>query len=245
MVQTSDAGAPAQLTAVQGLIKSKLNIRNEVKTGKQRTVSAASVAAWAGHGWGGGAGSIDTEEVETVSRNLTVQCSFSLYDAGGGNALFQYSPDPFRKLDKKKPSPVFGSSKTEADLDSADAIIGELVEQGVREFVSMFVPTTFRYEYEIESSSNEDSAEGVRKMRGRFYDQAINSFNAAISKDGSDHASMFCLGIAYELTGKYDDAINMYRQAASAKGVDEEDAELYGAAAERLERHKGRIMAAK
>jgi hypothetical protein len=48
--------------------------------------------------------------------------------------------------------------------------------------------------------------------------------------------------VAYELTGKYDDAINAYRQAASAKGVDEEDAEVYGAAAARLERHKSRIL---
>lgn len=241
IVQTSNAGAPPQLADVQGLIKSRLNIRNEVKSGKQRTVSAASVAAWAGHGWGGGAGSVDTEEVETISRNLTVQCSFSMYDKAG-NALFQYSPDPFRKLDKEKPSPVFGSSKTEADLDSADAIIGELVEQGVREFVSMFVPTQVKYQVAIESSGNDDSAEGVRKMRGRFYDQAINLFNAAIAKDGGDYRSMFCLAVAYELTGKYDDAINAYRQAASAKGVAEEDAALYAASSARLERHKSRIL---
>lgn len=241
IVQTNNAGAPPQLADVQGLIKSKLNIRNEVKSGKQRTVSAASVAAWAGHGWGGGSGSIDTEEVETVSRNLTVQCSFSMYDKGG-NALFQYSPDPFRKLDKEKPGPLFGSSKTEADLDSADAIIGELVEQGVREFVSMFVPTQVKYQIAIESSGNKVSAEGVRKMRGRFYDQAINCFNAAIAEEGDDYRSMQCLAVAYELTGKYDDAINAYRQAASAKGVDEEDAAAYAASADRLERHKSRIL---
>jgi len=241
LVQTADAGAPPQLADVQGLIKSKLNIRNEVKKGKQRTVSAASIAAWAGHSWGGGSGSIDTEEVETVSRNLTVQCSFSMYDKAG-NALFQYSPDPFRKLDKEKPSPVFGSSKTEADLDSADAIIGELVEQGTREFVSMFAPTRVKYVYSVESSSNEDSAAGVRQMRGQFYDQAISHFKAAVAEDGSDHRSMFCLGLAYELTGKYDEAVNAYRQAASAKGVDEEEAAVYQAAADRLNRHKSRIL---
>ncbi len=238
---TGNAGAPPQLADVQGLIKSKLNIRNEVKAGKQRTVNAMSVAAFAGHGWGGGGGSVDTEEVETVSRNLTVQCSLSMYDKAG-SLLFQYSPDPFRKTDKEKPSPFFGSSKTEANLDSADAIIGELVEQGVREFVGMFVPTQMKYQYTVESSSNEDSAEGVRKMRGRFYDQAITFFNAALAKDGSDHKSMFGLGLAYELTGKYDDAVNMYRQASAAKGVDEKEAAMYTSAADRLNRHKSRIV---
>lgn len=241
LTQSNNAGAPPQLADVQGLVKSKLNIRNEVKKGKKRTISAASIAAWGGHGWGGGSGAIDTEEVETISRNLTVQCSFSMYDKAG-NLLFQYSPDPFRKLDKDKPSPFFGSSKTEADLDSADAIIGELVERGVREFVSMFVPVKMTYQYTIESSSHEDSAEGVRKMRGRFYDQAINLFNSALSEDGSDYKTMFCLGVAYELTGKYDDAINLYRQAASAKGVDEDEAMVYRSAADRLEWHKNRIL---
>ncbi len=241
---SGNAGAPAKLADVQGLIKSKLNIRNEVKKGKQRTINAASFSAWGGSYWGGGSGSVDTEEVETVSRNLTVQCSFSMYDKAG-NLICQYSPDPFRKLDKAKPSPVFGSSKTEANLDSADGIIGELVEQGTREFVSMFVPTQMKYQYEIESSSNEDSAAGVRQMRGRFYDQAINSFKAALAEKGSDYRSMFCLGLCYELTGKYDDAINCYRQAASSKGVDEKEAAIYQAAADRLNRHKARILAGK
>jgi len=104
------------------------------------------------------------------------------------------------------------------------------------------VPTQFKYEYEIESSSNEDSAEGVRKMRGRFYDQAIELFNAAIAKDGSDHKSWFALGLVYELTGRYDDAMNAYRQAASAKGVDQDEAEIYSAAGVRLERHAPRII---
>ena len=82
-----DGGAAAQaakLLDVQGIIASKLNIRVEVKEGKQRTVKAASIAAYAGRYWGGGSGSVDTEEVETISRNMTVQCSFTLMDAATG-----------------------------------------------------------------------------------------------------------------------------------------------------------------
>jgi tetratricopeptide (TPR) repeat protein len=157
--------------------------------------------------------------------------------------LFQYN-QKVQKHDRQKPSPVFGSSKTEANLDPVDGIIGELVEQGTREFVSMFVPTQIAYKYELESSSNENSGEGVRKMRGRFYNEAIGAFNAAIAKESSDYKSMFCLGVCYEMTGKCDDAINYYRQAASAKGVDEKTAAIYQSAADRLGRHKARIARA-
>lgn len=240
LAQSDNPGSPQQLANVQAFVQSKLNIRNEVKTGKKRTVDAMSVAAFAGRHWGGGSGSVSTSEVETVARNLTVQCSFSMYDKAG-NALFQYAPAPFRKFDKEKPSPFFGSSKTEADLDSADAIIGELVEQGTREFVSMFVPCEVRYHYDLESSHHEASAAAVRKMRGRFYKEAVDLCRQAIAEDGDDHASWFCQGIAHEFQGNYDEAINAYRQAATCKGPDEEEAAVYQSAADRLTRHKDRI----
>lgn len=239
MTQSNNAGAPPQLADIQGLIKSKFTIINDVQKGKQRTISGGSIAAWAGHAYGGGSGSVETEEVESVSRNLTVNCSFGMYDKAG-NALFQYN-QKVQKHDKQKPGAFFGSSKTEANLDPADKIIGELVEQGTREFVSMFAPTEVCYRYELESSSDENSAEGVRKMRGRFYDEAIRSFNAALAKESGDYKSMFCLAVAYELTGKYDDAINYYRQAASSKGVHEKTAAMYQSAADRLGKHKSRI----
>ena len=240
LTQGGGSGQPMQLADVQGLIKSKLNIRNEVKTGKQRTVSAMDVAAWGGHHWGGGSASIDTEEVETVARNLTVQCSFSLYDKAG-NAIIQYSPDPFRKFDKEKGSFFMGSSKTEANLDSADGIIGELVQQGTREFVSMFVPCEVTYKYDLESGSSEASGNGIRQLRGGFYEPAIANLREAVAKNGDDHKSQFALGVAYELTGQSDAAVTPPRLPATARGLDPEDAEKYTAAAKRLSDHKDRI----
>jgi len=244
LTQSDTAGQPAQLTDVQGLIKSKFTIQNNVHKGKQRTISGGSLAAYAysGYYWGGGggSGSIQTEEVESVSREFTVNCSFSLYDKAG-DALFQYN-QKVQKFDSDKPGAVFGSSKTEANLSPVDLLVGELVEQGTREFVSMFVPTEMVFKYEIESSSNDNSADGVRKMRARFYKEAIPLFQLALAKDSRDDKSMFCLGICYEVTGQYNEAISLYRQAASTKGVDEITAAKYMAAADRLDRHKGRIV---
>lgn len=241
LTQTEGTGEPAKLADVQGLIKSSLNIRNEVKKGTSRTMSAMSVAAWAGYHWGGGSGSMDTEQVENVSRNLTVQCSFSMYDKAG-NPLFQYSPKPFRKHDREKPGFFMDGSRTEADLDPADGIIGDLVDQGVREFVGMFIPCPVEYKYAVESSNNKSSALGVRNLRAGLEEQAIEALKTAVADDPDDHRSWFCLGLAYEKVGQYDKALEAYRRAAVAPGLEEQETLKYTAAIERLEQHKDRIM---
>ena len=246
LVEGGVAAQTAKLLDVQGLITSKLNIRVEVLEGKQRTVSAASVAAWAGHHWGGGAGSVDTEEVSKISRNLTVQCSFTLMDLAG-QALVQFSPPPFRKYDKKSPGPVFGSSKTEADLDSVDGIIGELVEQGTREFVSTIVPTQVDYAYELESSGGKGakaSAQGIRSLRSEDFEGAVQAFKAAIAEDPEDHKSAFALGVTYELSKNWEGALKAYRQALGMPGVGKEDQAMYTAAKDRVAAHKDRIRKA-
>ncbi|HSW44448.1 MAG TPA: hypothetical protein VLM89_02645 [Phycisphaerae bacterium] len=239
-----DGGAAAQaakLLEVQGIIASKLNIRVEVKEGKSRTVSAASIAAWGGRHWGGGSGSVDTEEVSNISRNMTVQCSFSLMDATTGEAIFQFSPKPFRKFDNQKPGPVFGSSKTEADLDSVDGIIGELVEQGTREFVSMFVPCEVEYAYQLESGKSEESARGVRLLRSDDLEGAMQSFKAALAEDPEDHRSAFAMGVASEFMKNWDDALKYYRQASGMPNLSEEEQNMYLAAKNRVTEHKDRI----
>ena len=244
LVDGGKAAQAAKLLDVQGIIASKLNIRVEVKEGKTRTVSAASVAAWAGHHWGGGAGSVDTEEVSNISRNMTVQCYFSLMDATTGEAIVQYSPKPFRKYDTKKPGPVFGSSQTEANLDSVDAITGELVEEGTREFVSMFVPCEADYTYELKSGKSEESGKGIRSLRMDDYENAMQFFKAAMAKDPEDHRTVFAMGVTSELMKNGDEALKYYRQACGMPGLDEEDQAMYLAAKTRVADHKDRIRKA-
>src|SRR4029077_3840139 len=53
--------------------------------------------------------SFGTREVEEISRNLTVQCSFTLIDAVTGQSIVQFSPPPYQKLDKSSPNFLFGA----------------------------------------------------------------------------------------------------------------------------------------
>jgi len=235
--ESAQAGQPPQLAEVQGLIKSRLTIRNEVKVGKSKTTKI-NIGALATGSWGSAA---DQEEVEDVSRNMTVQCSFSMYDKAG-NPLFQYSPPPFRKFDEEKPGAVMGGSKTEAELDSADAIIGELVDQGVREFVGMFIPCPVEYRYELESSRHESSAMAVRQFRADNYEEAIKDFQVAVSEDPDDHRSLFGLGLAFEKTGRFDEAISAYKRALACPGLDDHETAKYKAVADRLAAQKDRII---
>ena len=115
---------------------------------------------------GGGSVSAQTEEVETVTRNMTVKVSFKLVDSGNGKVWEYFSPRTYSATEKTKASPIFGSSSTEADLTPADKIIGSLVERGAREFVSMLMPCRIDVEAEIESSGNANCAQGVRYLRG-------------------------------------------------------------------------------
>jgi hypothetical protein len=151
LVDAGPAARAAKLLDVQALITSKLNIRVEVKKSKKTTFDITDIAGGGGHGWGAGAASITPREADEISRNMTLQCKFSMIDAATSEALFEYAPRPFRKMDQKKPGVLFGRSRGEADLDPVDMYIGELVERGVRDFVSMFLPTEIETAYTLES----------------------------------------------------------------------------------------------
>src|SRR5439155_3928542 len=113
-------------------------------------------------------------EVEEISRQLTVQCSFTLIDAVTGQSLVQFSPPPYRKVDKSSPDFLFGSIH-QAELDPVDHFIGELVEQAVQEFVSLLVPTEVEYRYELTGKHTRGEA-GVRVVRADDYDAAYEQF---------------------------------------------------------------------
>jgi len=231
----------AKLLDVQALISSQLNIRVEVKKSKKTTIDITSLAGGGGHGWGWGSGTAAAREADAIARNITVQCKYSMVDAGSGEALFEYAPRPFRKLDSKKPGFLFGRSAGEADLDPVDHYINDLVEQGTREFVSMFVPCEVAYAYELKSGSNKESAQGVRLLRADNYEAAMQSFRAALAEDPNDHRSVFCMGVTSELTGDWESALKYYRQASAMPDLDEDEVAMYVAAKNRVSSHKDRI----
>ncbi len=244
MVAGGAAAQAAKLLDVQALITSDLNIRVEVKKSTKTTFDLTHIAAAAGHGWGAGSAGIGAREADAISRNMTLQCKYSMLDAGSGEAIFEYAPRPFRKMDSKKPSPIFGRSAGEADLDPVDEYIGNLVEQGTREFVSMFVPCEVTYAYELQSSSDENSAKGIAAMRADDLEAAMQFFKAAVAKDAEDHKSVFAMGVCSELMKDWSGALKYYQQAAGMRGVDEDDMGKYLAAKNRVKDHMDRIRKA-
>jgi tetratricopeptide (TPR) repeat protein len=241
LVEGGAAAQAAKLLDVQALITSKLNVRVEVKKSKKTSFDITHIAAAAGYHWGSGSAGVGAREADQISRNMTVQCKFSMVDAGSGDAYFEYAPKPFRKFDQKTPGPVFGRSSGEADLDPVDMYIGELVEKGTREFVSMFVPCEATYAYHLESGSNDASADGVAAMRAENYDIAMQHFKSALAEHPDDHRSVFCMAVVSEMTGDWESALKYYRQACGMRDVDEEDMAGYLDAKDRVAAHKDRI----
>lgn len=220
----SDAGrmgSQAKVLGVQAFILSKINVKVEKHKGKKRTVDGMSMMAWGGRHWGGGGGSVSTSEVETVSRNMTVQTEFKLTDSATGKNWATLSPTPYRATEKTKASPFFGSSKTEAELTPRDQIIGTLVERGAREFCSKFVPCAVEYEVELKSSGQENCAEGVKYLRADMFEEAMSQFRMALAEAPDDDRAAFAAGVCSEATGDYDQALKYYKMAIMTKNKPE------------------------
>ena len=216
-MSTKKGGSPGELLGAEGYLLSNINVKVEKHVGKQRTLSGLDLAGWGGRRSGGGRVNAETEEVETVTRNMTVQTEFKLVDAGNGRVWEHFSPKTYRSTDRTKASPIFGSSKTEAELTPQDQIIGALVERGAREFVSQLMPCRIDVEAEVESSGNKDCADGVRLLRAESYLEAISSFKAALAADPNDHRAAYGAGVASEAMGRHDAALNYYKQACAGK----------------------------
>lgn len=208
LVDGANAAKAIKVLDVQGLIDSSITVKVEKHKGKGRTITAANIASWR---WGGG---IRTEEVDNVSRNITVQCTFRLQDKSNKIVVERVSPT-LRKTDKTKTSPFFGASKTEAELTPRDKIIGELVEKEVRRFIGQFLPVEIEETIQVQASKNDSCKAGVRFLAAGEYDEAIGMFKQAIAADeeGQDKHATFGMGVACEAKGSLDEALKHYRTA--------------------------------
>jgi hypothetical protein len=242
-MSTKQGGKPGQLVGADGYLLSNINVKVETHVGKQRTLSGIDLAGltgeYRGDHYGGGRVAAQTEEVETVTRNMTVQTEFKLVDATNGRVWEHYSPRMFRATDRTKASPIFGSSQTEAALTPQDRIVATLVERGAREFVSMLMPVRVEVEAEVVSGGNPNSSEGVRRMRAEDYQGAIEAFNAALAENPNDHRSAYGAGVAAEASGKLDMALSFYNRACAAQ-----DNRIYMEARDRAKSFNGRVRKA-
>jgi hypothetical protein len=214
-MSSKKGGGGGQLEGADGYLMSNINVKVEKHVGKQRTLSGLDLAGWGGHGSGGGRVNAETEEVETVTRNMTVQTEFKLVDAANGRVWEHFSPKKYSATERTKASPIFGSSKTEAELTPQDKIIGALVERGAREFVSSLMPCRVDVEAEVTSSGNSNCVQGVKLLRAESNLEALTAFKAAIVESPNDHQAAFGAGIASEAMGRYDAALGYYKQACA------------------------------
>lgn len=190
---------------------------------------------------GSGGFGIPNREVEEISRNLTVQCSFRLIDATTGATVVQFSPPVFQKTDKKSPDFLFGGMIDQGDLDPVDHFIGELVERACREFVGKMAPTRVAFPYEIIGRGKNGEA-AVRAIRADDYATAMRMFEAAHQDKPEEHDTVFALGVTCELAGDYSRALESYRKLVAMEDVDEDDLPMYLEAKQRLTAHLPRIM---
>ncbi len=216
-MSTGNAGTGGKLVAAQGAILSKVDVKIEKHVGKQRTLSGLSLWGGGGHGYGHGGGDVRTEEVETVSRNVTVQTAFKLLDTANNKVWEYYSPKTFRSTDKTKASPIFGSSQTEAELTPTDAIIATLVERGAREFISRLMPCRIDVEATVESSGQENCVQGTKLLRAEEFEGALSNFKMAIDANPNDHAACYGAGVACEASGRYQEALKHYKMACAGQ----------------------------
>ncbi len=216
-MSSGDPSRGGQLEAVQGVILSNVNVVVEERIGKQRTLTGFDIGAFDSHYGSGGHGAVQTGEIETVSRHMTVQTSFKLVDAANNNVWEYYQPPMYSATDATTASPIFGSSATAAELPREDKIIASLVQRGAQEFVSRLMPCRITWSAEVESSLNNECVEGVRMLRGQAYGAALAHFRAALANDPGDDRAAYGAGVACEASGQYQEALGYYRQACAGR----------------------------
>jgi hypothetical protein len=188
----------------------------------------------------GGGLRIDTREVEEISRNLSVQCSFCLVDATTGAAVLRYSTPVIHKTDKKSPDFLFGGMMEQGDLDPVDHFIGELVERACRDFVGMMAPTRVSVTYELVGRGKKGE-QAIRALRADDVRSAAQLFEESYRDDPDEYDQLFALGVTFELAGDFPRALECYRQLVAHKEMDEDDLPMYMEAKNRLTDHMERI----
>ena len=216
-MSTGTPGAGGRLEAAQGAILSKIDVKIERHMGKQRTLSGLSFLGGGGRHWGHGGGDIRTQEVQTVTRNITVIAAFKLLDTATNKVWEYYAPKTFQATDRTKASPIFGSSRTEAELTPTDRIIATLVERAAREFISRLMPCRIDIATNITSSRNESCIRGVRLLRAEDFEGAYSNFVDALVQNPDDHRAAYGAGLACEASGRPDEALKYYKRACAGQ----------------------------
>lgn len=240
-ISMEPGGEPPKLLAANGRIIASVN----VKKTEERTVGMTTdITRIGGEGEGGQGGGGDVElktrEVEGWRRTVIVQTEFSLLDQQ--NRQWRYLAEDSRPIvhETAPPSPLFGASRGLGDLPALDPVIYLLVTESATHFVSDLMPVRYPINIEVHSSDGKECREGVKQLRGQFYEEAITFFKAALENNWNDHRAAYGAGVACEAMGRFDEALAFYQQACVLSGEND-----YIGARQRLERYAGRLKIAK
>ncbi|HEY3242313.1 MAG TPA: tetratricopeptide repeat protein [Phycisphaerae bacterium] len=160
-----------------------------------------------------GRSAVQTEEVPTVTRVITVRPTFVLLDAVTARAWDTYAPPPITRKEKASVSPIFGSGKTEADLTPRDRVIDEAIETYANDFLQQFFPRDVAIQAEVRSSENALCREGVRLLKAGAQREALEVLRSAVQEQPTDHRAHFALGVALAATGQFDQALESMDRA--------------------------------
>jgi tetratricopeptide (TPR) repeat protein len=225
----SMASSVAKLVAADGLVCSRIAVRIEKHRGVGKTLVLGGIPS-------AGSPNVHMKEVEKVSRNITVQCTFKLLDAATGQAWISYGGKALTQQDVGKPSPFFGSDTTEADMTPADQTIGQLVEREVRHFVGQIAPSEVTIDVPLRSSNDDNCVRGCKLASIGDYQPALEAFELALQTDPQDYRAAFGAGLMCERLGQYDQALEYYKKAILIKEEPE-----YQVAVKRVTDYKTRI----
>ena len=154
---------------------------------------------------------------DPLDPNALGELKAQLKDAADNSAIAAHNGKPAQYYQRGKPSPFFGSSKTEADMTPRDQVIGEIVDAELQKFLVKFVPTEITAQVTVKAGAHEMSEAGVRALRIDDYETALANFKAAIAEEPDDHKSCFGAGVCCEKLGNADDAAKYYKMARSIK----------------------------
>lgn len=244
LVEGDPAMQAGKLLAVQGLITSQITIdidhKQNVKAKRSLDLETI-ISRYRRHGEVVIRPRVRTQLIEEVSRLLTIQFSFSLIDVAQGRALVQYSPPPYTRKDSGAPHLTLGARAARGkELDPVDEIIGELVEQAVRDFVEKIAPVQYEHEFKV-VGSGDNGENAIRALRGDDYVRAREEFSQAWKHDPEDMDAAWGLGVTFELLGQFPEALEVYRRAAT-QDVDEDDLKKIIRSKNRLTEHVPRMM---
>ncbi|MFA5864119.1 MAG: tetratricopeptide repeat protein [Phycisphaerae bacterium] len=162
---------------------------------------------------------LDQEEVRSIRRTITVSATVKLVATATGKSILTFNKRASDTVERK-PGLIMGEDAQEIQLRPEDEVIERLFNQLVDEFVGQLLPHEIRLEVKVVEPKNKLSKMALKFMKTGDYEKAIELFQEGLASKPDDHAALYDLGLAYEITGNLKNALKSYEQAYRFKDKD-------------------------